>query len=77
MVELVDTLPWGGSVRKDVLVRLQSWAQKKTARNCGFLAFKHYLKNPQLFSQNTDIIEEDSKFYDKKLGWRLFNRKFV
>tara|TARA_R110000744_G_scaffold216569_4_gene335366 strand:- start:91 stop:246 length:156 start_codon:yes stop_codon:yes gene_type:complete len=51
-----------------VLVRLQSWAQKKTARNCGFLAFKHYLKNPQLFSQNTDIIEEDSKFYDKKLG---------
>jgi hypothetical protein len=28
MAKLVDALPSGGSVRKDVLVRIQFWAQK-------------------------------------------------
>ena len=27
VAKLVDALPSGGSVRKDVLVRIQSWAQ--------------------------------------------------
>jgi hypothetical protein len=33
-----------------------------------FFSFKHSLKNPQIFSQNSDIYKEESKFYDKKLG---------
>ena len=37
MAKLVDALPSGGSVRKDVLVRIQFWAQKK--RNTDFVFF--------------------------------------
>ena len=31
MAKLVDALPSGGSVRKDVLVRIQFWAQRPSA----------------------------------------------
>ena len=32
MAKLVDALPSGGSVRKDVLVRIQFWALKKQSK---------------------------------------------
>ena len=32
MAKLVDALPSGGSVRKDVLVRIQFWAQAEVIK---------------------------------------------
>ena len=37
MAKLVDALPSGGSVRKDVLVRIQFWAQSLPVKQGGFL----------------------------------------
>ncbi len=41
MAKLVDALPSGGSVRKDVQVRILFWAQKKapTKNNFGWCFF--------------------------------------
>jgi hypothetical protein len=57
VAKLVDALPSGGSVRKDVLVRIQSWAQRPCLsfaeaglfiwKRCEFIRISGQIKSPK------------------------------
>ncbi len=63
VAKLVDALPSGGSVRKDVLVRIQSWAPKIKSPNSLTVGAFFIKKQAEIahFSLKTLLLTIDSK----------------